>query len=338
MVMKRKRYFILLEAFTVIIVLMMLAWVFIPKFLASQNINTPKNFPDPQVRAAVEKFMEVEPGGYFNQRMADEKTGLMELTLTANSISHHENHHDFYNSQSSGNTAIKGLSGFDGLPRFPNITGFSFVVDLPVTAFNLSQHPNLKEFKIWGGSIQSVSFAVCPDIETIQLQYGKLQEIDLSHNIKLQNLNVDYNRLTALEVSVNTGLESLNCNRNQIKKLDVSMLPKLYYLLCYGNELTELNLSQNPNISRIDISNNPLETIDLSHQSHLQSLLVDDEQLLHAKIILHPTAKPMIELRKMNGSNASLFDYPPDMQEKLQARIDELLGSVPTPDSATHPN
>ena len=77
--MRHKAKYIVLEAVLVLFTLSILLWIFIPRFLESQNINTPENFPDPVVRAAVEKFMGVEPGGYFTKRQARIQNGNIEV-------------------------------------------------------------------------------------------------------------------------------------------------------------------------------------------------------------------------------------------------------------------
>ncbi|MFH1741753.1 MAG: hypothetical protein ABIH23_22335 [bacterium] len=43
----------------------------------AQNINTAQNFPDPNFRTAVERFMRVTPGGEFTAAQAAEKTGRL---------------------------------------------------------------------------------------------------------------------------------------------------------------------------------------------------------------------------------------------------------------------
>ena len=49
--------------------------VLLPSYTLAQNINTVENFPDANFRIAVEEFMRVEPGGYFNAKQAAANTG-----------------------------------------------------------------------------------------------------------------------------------------------------------------------------------------------------------------------------------------------------------------------
>ena len=58
----------------------MLTILIIPKFLATQSINTPKHFPDPNFRIIVARFMGVEPEGRFTSTDAAKMKGSIQCT------------------------------------------------------------------------------------------------------------------------------------------------------------------------------------------------------------------------------------------------------------------
>lgn len=333
--MKRKSNNLVIEITAAIFTLSVLAWVFVPRFLESQNINTPQNFPDPVVRAAVEKFMGVEPGGYFNQRMASEKTETLSLTPDVGTIKLGDEHHQF---MSNNNEPILGISSLQGLHYFQNILGVRFVASPAFAEINLSDLTDIRNISIKGGNIKNVSFTVCDKIAHINLLYGQLETIDISKNSKLVNLNVVGNSLKKLNVSNNILIESLSCSRNNISEIKFTELYNLKILRCHLNELTEIDLSQNTKLWEVDIGCNPIKSIDLSNQPDLKFLYVDDHQLLHSEIILHPSAQPEIRLREQRGGNTPLAYYPIEKQQRLQARINELLGIMPTPSPTNNHN
>ena len=75
--MNRKTKLVLIELTIASVVVGVLAWITIPRFLAAQNINTPQRFPDPNFRAVVERFMDVQPGGRFTGCQAAAKSGVL---------------------------------------------------------------------------------------------------------------------------------------------------------------------------------------------------------------------------------------------------------------------
>jgi len=233
-----RRLFI--EAAVAVAVLGILLWIFIPKFLAVQSINTPYNFPDPEFRKAVESFMKVEPGGRFTAKQAAEKTGEFSCSrqrrppmLNATRMR-----------PSRQQRGIGGVPSDPDLGRMQNARGIEFL-------------PNITRFDC-GGFVSGRNRG--------SSEGTGLAELDLSRNVGLEDLNCMGNSLETLDVSACKNLEVLTCYRNRLQALDVSKNPRLRKIGCSRNQIARLDLSANPALEEIGCSDNgPQELILGSH-------------------------------------------------------------------------
>lgn len=307
--MRHKAKYIVLEAVLVLFTLSILLWISIPRFLDSQNVNTPENFPDPMVRAAVETFMGVEPGEpFYKNQTYDKKNSL------------------FIPKESLYSQKLIGVSDLTGLQYFPNISSLLIRADKKLAAIDLSFHPLLNTIDIQNCHLHDLSFANSPNIERITIQYGSVEVIDISKNLLLQSLACNNNQISELDISNNHNLSVLICCDNLLERIELANNNQLKVLVCFGNRIETLNVRNCPNIEKIYVSHNPLQNLDLRNQPRLIELVLDLEQLFNLNIMLHPSVSPVISIIEKNGRDMEIQDLPLEQQESIQVQIDHILG------------
>ena len=275
-----RRLFI--EAAVAVAVLGILLWIFIPRFLAVQGINTPYNFPDPEFRKCVEIFMEVEPGGKFTAKQAAEKTGEFSCSrqrrppmLNATRMR-----------PSRQQRGIGGVPSDPDLGRMQNARGIEFLPNITrfdcggfvsgrnrgssegtgLTELDLSRNVGLEDLNCMGNSLKRLDVSGCKNLKKLNCMENCLESLDVSSCENLEELNCMGNSLETLDVSACKNLEVLTCYRNRLQALDVSKNPRLRKIGCSRNQIARLDLSANPALEEIGCSDNgPQELILGSH-------------------------------------------------------------------------
>lgn len=186
------RLSITLEAVAIILIITILGWTIIPMFLAAQNTNTPENFPDPAFRAAVEKFMGVEPGGVFTKTQVAEQTGTL-------------------------NCSNMNVTNTIGLEYLKSVTKIE-ANDNNLKSINLSNQTLLESINLDNNQLTSLDVTKSPKLYDLFLSDNQISNIDLSQNHDLKRLMSMSGQLTSIDVTKNTKLYSLQIMGHQIKQ------------------------------------------------------------------------------------------------------------------------
>lgn len=271
----KKRHLLIeisLAAFTIFIML----WIFVPKFLGSQNIILPTYFPDPAVRSAVRTALGVVGDEPFTKKQAAEYNGELK---------------------------IENCKSIKGLELFPNLSSL-ILESHTLSMMDLSKHPKLEHLILNSDNIESVNTDFNPHLKEFTLQIDPAKRInplpvDISfiHNPKLNyvslincplnsidftanpelfsvaisNINTTH-RLNSLNISHNHKIASLFVSGHDLEALDVYHLHDLYILRCSNNNLLEITLPANSKINHIECSQNKLTRLDVSTAHELEIL------------------------------------------------------------------
>lgn len=204
----------------------------------AQNINTQDNFPDPQFKAAVEKFM-FGPGVSFTAAQAAAKTG----TLVDNG---------------NGITDITGISNFSGLTGL-NLSRNSIT---NIAAATLASLPNLTTINLSDNLLSTIDLSGNTALQTIRLgtnqltAVGGLGDLLTGTLFNVQDLDISNNSFTGLDVSALLLLDNLNIANNSIASLNLTNNTQLTALNAAGNGLSSLDLSTNVELRELNLANN----------------------------------------------------------------------------------
>ncbi len=145
---------------------------FLPVF--AQNINTPDNFPDPNFRSVVEKFMEVIPGGTFSAQDAASKTGMMDC-------------------------ALMDIKDMKGIEFFSGINNLICYIN-SLTSLDLSKNLSLEWLDCSFNDLETLILPLHSNLNILDCSFNLLTDID---NLKSQPflglsgyVDVRYNNLT----------------------------------------------------------------------------------------------------------------------------------------------
>ncbi len=287
--MNRKGFVSKLEPLGLLVVLTIVFCIAIPKYIASRNINTPENFPDPSFREEVEKYMNVEPGEPFTREQAAARSKrfvcnateaeslqgleyfskLKEFALFNSSISHFDasvlpevTH--LYASQN------ENLETVD-LSNNPHLRVFEFVENR-LTQIDFSQNPKLENVFLGSNDLKTLNVSKNKELFKLICEDNNLKSLRLGYHKYLMFLRCSFNELQQLDVSNCPGLTVLDCSFNQIRRLDVSNNSDLRTLNCAGNKISTINLTQNKILVYADFSNNPLTSINVSQNKEMSIL------------------------------------------------------------------
>ncbi|HPO10462.1 MAG TPA: hypothetical protein PLZ55_17435, partial [bacterium] len=214
---------LLIEAAIVLVVLGFLLWISIPRFLAAQSINTPDNFPDPNFRKVIEKFMGVEPEGIFSARKAAAKT---ERLLCIGCF----------------------VGSTKGIEFFPNITRFDCSGNPLNENPDISRNTALTDFRCRSSQVTALDFSKNTALQIVDCFDNKITNLDISRNPALAELECSHNQIVKLDLSKNVNLNDLRCSENLLETLDVSACKNLEKFSCGYNRLQKLDVSQNPSL------------------------------------------------------------------------------------------
>lgn len=279
--MKNKQKRIVLEITVVLFVVSLLAWVLIPKFLLSQNINTPEYIPDPQIREGIEKSLDIEPGGIITKQQGLELSNYLEISPHVFTSKEENGERIFYaaNTNPEKPILIQEVYSLQGLEFFPNLTGLHFVASEKITTLDFSNHKWLQWLAMIGGKVSNASFKNCPYLSHLVMTHGSLEQLDVSSNSALSQLECWDNKLTELNVRNNEKLVVLNCRNNLLPELDISNNPVLTHLYCSENQLTGLDVTQNHSLQYLFIDNNQFTELDVSNLRQLEWLYLTENQI-----------------------------------------------------------
>lgn len=287
--MRKKHWIIELGIVSFVIFLML--WIFIPKFIGSQDIDFYQSFPDPGMRQAVVEALRLHEN----------------IQLTVN----HAN-------EFKGELRIQNCDDLSGLHYFPNIKSISVYSDslteidlsplqkletlyysgLQLRRLNTSGNPNLKYVTLSNRSTETpadipvLDFSNNPKIQKLTIRNYYLEHLDVSALPELNYLDCvnsyQYNLrtwkglergLTSLDVSHNPQLKTLHLTFNKLKELDLSNNPNLWTLVCTFNELTALNLTKNTRLRVLHCDMNQLQKLDISACAGLDTVSCSYNQL-----------------------------------------------------------
>jgi len=235
------------------VMLVLLTFLGLPVLAFAQNINTPENFPDPQFRAAVEKFMGVAPGGAFTAAQAAEKSDVFDCS----------------------SCRIEDMAGIE---FFTGITGLNCYWN-QLTRLDVSANTALKVLNCWYNQLTSLDVSANTALVELYCGENQLTSLDVSANTALVELYCSENQLTHLDVSANTALVDLGCSGNPLTSLDVSANTALVGLGCSENQLTSLDVSANTALKNLSCWSNQLTRLDVSASTALEYLDCSNNQI-----------------------------------------------------------
>ncbi len=252
-----------LEPLGILIVIALIIYLFVPKFLAEQNINTEEHFPDPTFRQEVQDFMGVSEGESFTKSEAAQKAGRLICEVT-------------------GIQSLQGLQYFTRISQFA-VRGGTF------NELDMSNQPRLKQlFCPMNKPLSSLNLSNNNDLIVLECMNNELKELDLSNNPKIEDVFCGFNQLTQLDVRKNRELFKLICQNNQLKSIEFSSHPTLMFLGCPYNELTELEVEKCSGLSAIDCSFNFIKSLDVTNNPDLRTLNCSNNKITHLDLSQNP--------------------------------------------------
>ncbi len=262
--MKRRTKNLIIEAFIVGIILTALTILIIPKFLAAQNINTLKHFPDTNFRRAVENFMGVKQ---FTAEEASKKKG------------------SFYCLQ-------KNIHDMTGIEYFPSINHIDCQAN-QIEKLDLSKNRDLFVLQCCSNRLKNLDISQNFLLQEITCYDNKLEHIDVSNNKNLTRLSIFDNNIKELDLSQNRKLNILQCTRNNLRKIDLTNNPNLAHFDINGNEIYEINLKENIVLNSFSCSDNKLTSLVLDNQKKLRSLNCNNNQITKLDLRNNPKLKSL---------------------------------------------
>lgn len=313
--MQRRRLFrtrYLIEAAAALGLLAVLMAMMVPVFLDAQNINTPENFPDPNFRRAVERFMGVEDGAPIRVGEAREKTG----TLGA---------------ASSGITSIQGLQFFPKITSLilfgnpiQNLDLSQYVPDMEelncqycqLTRLDVSSHAKLKTLECNNNSQLSViNLNGCNQLMTLKANHCALNSIDLQGAPHLKRVSLQHNFFQRIDLSHNMELETIFISENRLSELNLTNQNSLYFIDASINFLSSLDLSSCDDIQMVFLSENQLHTLLFSDSARPRKIYINKNRF---------TSIPEFETTRLETMDISLNPLP-DMEKRIK-QIELLIG------------
>ena len=272
--MKRRTRRLTIEACIVGIILTTLTILIIPKFLAAQNINTTKHFPDPNFRRAVEVFMGIEPDEPFTQVEASLRKGAIYcVEKQSNNITGIE----YFKSLNILDIRSNQIESLD-LTKNQDLIKLNFCGN-KIREIDLSQNLRLEQILCIANELININLSHNKNLKKINILANEFENLDLSQNYKLEELSCGSNNITNLDLTKNPLLNRLSCGRNNISELNLTKNLLLATLSCYGNQITTLDLTNNQKLQYIGCSHNHITKILLPDKSDLLSLKCADNKL-----------------------------------------------------------
>lgn len=278
--MKRKQLF-LLEMIAGVLLFVIAAVVMVPKFLNSQNLNSPHLFPDDALRAKIERILRIPPGERFTR---EDLMVIRELDVQS----------------------IKNLKGIQVLPNLERlyITNRSaqelhlpvmpkllelYCSDNALTQLDLTGFTNLQILDISSNQFTEFSINGTPHLTELDCSSNLIRKLDLTIARKLEWLDCSNNLLESIDFSQNPELNTVYGSLNVLSGLDLSNNQKLMKLTCWENPITALDVSHNPMLSVLNASRCGLSEIDFSRNKLLEAVLLSSNDLHDVPNIPRPS-------------------------------------------------
>jgi Leucine-rich repeat (LRR) protein len=283
--MKRKQL-ILVEMIAGVLIFVIAATVMGPKFLNTQNLNSPSIFPDAKFREQIARKLRKQPADRFTRA---DLLSIKELD-------------------------VEHIGDFTGIRMFGNLERLR-ITYRDLTELTLPKLPNLIELNCSSNKLARIDVSRCNNLEVLDVSDNSLSELTLTGTPKLRELNCANNLLMTLDISEAPSLEWLDCSNNLLETVDTSKNPLLDSIYCSMNRIAELDLSKNPRLTKLTGWENPITELDVSHNTLLKvinmsrcGLLVMDfthNQNLEVvvlssnKLVDVPVFPPIIKLRML---------------------------------------
>lgn len=267
---------------------------------SQDDINTQDNFPDPQFKAAVEKFMK-GPGVAFSAAEAAAKTGV-------------------FTDNGNGITDITGLEYFTGL------SGVNLANNSIASVTGLDQIPGLISLDLSDNQISTIDLSANTALTTIRLGTNQLTAVGGINGLlettlfSVTDLDISNNNFTTLDTSGLISLDGLNIANNSIAVLDLSNNTRLASLNAAGNGLSSLDLSSNDELRELNLANNSFTSIapnsnlvlpDDPMNFQLEVLNISNNQLGNIAAADWARLTYLLSLNVSNNTNLSSMNISP---------------------------
>jgi len=168
-----------------------------------------------------------------------------------------------------------------------DMTGVEYFTELTIltctnskiSSIDVSKNTKLVEFMCSFNELKELDVSNNPDLEVFWCDNNELRTLDLSKNTNLLVLGCGGNKLTELDLSKNQEIRALHCGFNALKDLDFTYNPLISIIKCEGNQLTSLDVSFLKELTNLGADYNRLTKIKLGEQGHLDTLLLNGNDL-----------------------------------------------------------
>lgn len=247
----KKKQWLLIEILAAVLAIIVLAAVMVPKFLASQSVNTPAHIPDDNFRLYMERIFQLEPGTPYSRADAAEKSVRTNISPNV----------EYFKISS-----VKGINLFTG-------TRSVFIRDNFLREIDVSALTNLERMDVCGNQIRTLTLPQSNELKYLAVLNNRLEKLDLQSVPNLERLMSSQNFIKELLVTNNHKLTMLDVSYNNLKRVDLSNNTKLRLVALNNNPLTELILPRDASISQLVLSNTKLKRLpDVSALKWLRAL------------------------------------------------------------------
>lgn len=153
----RKR--MVIELSLAVFAIAVLLWVMVPKYLASQNINTPECFPDPHFRHVVADALHKQPLEAFSAGDAAEFDGTIRFLVRGGVASELE--------RRDAGGFIKSIEGIEYLPNLKTLE----LYDDELEQIDLSKNAKLEHIRLVCDVKKELKIQLHPDVQhTVEIE------------------------------------------------------------------------------------------------------------------------------------------------------------------------
>lgn len=266
----KKKQWIFIEILAAVLAIIVLGTVMVPKFLASQSINTPARIPDDNFRSYLEMRMGVKPGAPYSRHEAAEKSKRFNINyyLLPKPIS-----------------SLKGIEYFTGVTnldiRKTNVTKLDISALEKLTYLDIRENQlrsvtlpyaeKLRQINIIKNQIETIDLTNAPGLSIFQSTQNRLRTIDTSNNSQLSFFDVSFNNLQTIDLSHNTQLKQVAINDNPLSEVILPASAPISSLILSNTKLERLpDLSSLTTLSRFDYRGNFIHPDDLTVLTELE--------------------------------------------------------------------
>lgn len=234
-----KKQWIFIEILAAVLAIFVLGAVMVPKFLASQSINTPARIPDENFREYLESRMKVNPGAPYSKVDAAEK--VQGIAIDKNRFS-------------------KQISSLKGIEYFTSVHNLH-VKHTSITELDISALNKLTYLDIGENQLRSVTLPFAEKLSHIIIIKNQIETLDITKTPSLKMFQSTQNQLKVIDTSNNPQLTLFDVSFNHLQKIDLSNNSQLSQIAVNDNPLTELVLPASAPITTIILSNTKLERL-----------------------------------------------------------------------------